>query len=273
MVDVASARRPLDGAVFRLASKLPQGSFVKVAPRLYVSSPEACFVQLASRLTDVEAILLGCELCGSYSLAVDDARGFRMRPPLTDYAQLSEYVDLSFGCRGARRASRIVRLVAEGSASPMETILFALMCLPASKGGYGLPFPTLNYRIEVGGSEKKLADRKYYACDFFWPKAKLALEYDSDMFHTGAERITSDSKRRNALESMGIRVVSVTKAQVYDRDELEKIVSIVSKGLRIYRGSNAKDAEEKRKELHLALLGRRSRMKGPKTIGFGDFCL
>jgi hypothetical protein len=49
-------------------SPLPSECFVYLGNDVYVSSPEYCFFQMADVLTMTELILLGLELCGSYSL-------------------------------------------------------------------------------------------------------------------------------------------------------------------------------------------------------------
>ena len=53
------------------------------------------------------------------------------------------------GIYGARRAARYARYVQDCSASPMETNLFLLLCLPTSEGGYGLPLPELNADLPI----------------------------------------------------------------------------------------------------------------------------
>lgn len=67
--------------------------------------------------------------------------------------------------------------------------------------------------------------------DLIWRLVRFALEYDSDLFHTGKERIERDSKRRAFFEEMGIRSISVTNMQVNDSTELARIAKIVSKAL------------------------------------------
>lgn len=46
----------------------PQGSFIKVSEGMYVSSPELCFLQLAEIHDEIDLVLLGNELCGTFVL-------------------------------------------------------------------------------------------------------------------------------------------------------------------------------------------------------------
>lgn len=88
----------------------------------------------------------------------------------------------------------------------------------------------------------------------FWPDAKLALEYDSDMFHTGAEKINRDSARRSSLEAQGIHVVSVTSRQVNNPAELDKLARIVSGKLGKRLRITMEDAPRRRVLLRAGLL-------------------
>lgn len=93
-----------------------------------------------------------------------------------------------------------------------------------------------------------------FRCDLFWPDAKLALEYDSDMFHSGAEKINRDSARRSSLEALGVHVVSVTSRQVNNPAELDKLAHIVGNKLGKRLRISMQDAQRKRMLLRSNLL-------------------
>ena len=180
------------------SGKHPSRSFYKIAQDLYISTPEATFLQLGKELSLIQLITIGYELCGSYGLSVQSSSGFLRREPRSN----------------------------KGSASPMESLLSMLLCLPPSLGGFGLPRPELNYPIET--NEGSVAIRR---CDLCWPDQQFALEYDSDTFHSDASKLHLDSSRRSTLEKAGIHVVSVTKNQVFDRGQLFNLATIASKRL------------------------------------------
>lgn len=50
----------------------------------------------------------------------------------------------------------------------------------------------------------------------FWPEANVAIEYDSDLEHTGSARIAEDAQRRNDLTALGITTITATREQVMD---------------------------------------------------------
>lgn len=253
-VNNKSARRRQEAVRYHVAANdLPGNSVVSVRKGVGVSSPESCFLQMAEQLTLAELIALGLELCGSYSLynhnepRDNTSQGFYSRPPLTTIKKLAAFVSKTEGRRGHKKAERSLRYIGDNSASPQETILSILLTLPYNLGGYGLPMPKLNARIVPKGAAKLSSSKRSYYCDLYWPEYMLAVEYDSDTYHTGAERIASDSKRRNALSKLGIVVITVTNQQISNSVEFEKdakqIASSMGKQLRHKRTPGFRDTQ------------------------------
>ena len=56
-------------------------------------------------------------------------------------------------------------------------------------------------------------------------------EYDSDFYHTGANRIAADSKRRLDLAALGINVITVTGGQIRNVSEFENLARLITKTL------------------------------------------
>ena len=238
MLGSQSARRVHRQVVQHIyGGKTPAGCFVSVGEGIMITSPEFCFLQLADELPLVKLIELGYELCGTYSMPVSldsakgagqPARGFNLRLPITSTKKLKAFLEQVPGVKGHKKAVRALRYIADGAASPMEAKLAILLTLPYKLGGYHFPAPELNSRIIPAKTAKRGASKGHYACDLFWPDYDLAVEYDSDTYHTGPERIAADSKKRNALALMGITVITVTKEQVYSIVELEKVVHVLA---------------------------------------------
>jgi hypothetical protein len=257
MLSNPSARQPtqeLRQHVYR--GPTLNGYVLEFEDGLVVSSPEFCFLQMAAELPLVKLIELGFELCGTYSLpGVAEPEGrpstpgkdFDSHPPLTSLKKLKAFAARMAGIRGHKRASRALRYIADNSASPMETILTMLLTLPYKLGGYGLPMPELNCRIVPVKAAKRSASKSFYSCDLFWSNIDLAVEYDSDLYHTGAERIASDSKRRNTLTSIGVLVITVTRKQIYSVVEFEKVARLIAGNMdRRLRFKNPKFADTHR---------------------------
>jgi len=232
LIGGAHARRVVQGLRCHVGSRqYPYGSFIKMPYGLIVSSPELCFMQMATEFSLIELIVLGYELCGTYRLVRTGKleQSFRNDLPLTNAALLNSYVSKATGQKGRVAAQKAIRFIADNSASPMETILTLLLTLPYRLGGYGFATPLLNYHIEVPGvAGRKTAKLQYY-CDLYWPDAKVAVEYDSDAFHALPERIAKDAIRRNALLSIGVTVITVTRKQITNTVELRKIAHALSK--------------------------------------------
>ena len=218
------------------SGETPACCFMHVDTGLFVSSPEFCFLQLANQLPLVKLIELGYELCGTYSLPTAGdpdipARGFYSRQPLTSTDRLDAFIAGMPNVKGRKKALRALRYILDSSASPMETKLSILLTLPYLLGGFGLITPELNGRIIIPKAIRKSASRASFACDLYWPDYALAVEYDSDQYHTGSKRIADDAKRKNALASLGVTIITITKQQIYNPAELEKAARLLAKNM------------------------------------------
>ncbi|MCL2826466.1 MAG: hypothetical protein FWD72_03580 [Eggerthellaceae bacterium] len=215
------------------SGKTPAACFVDRGDGVFVSSPEFSFLQMASEIPLIKLIELGYELCGIYSLPTagdpePPERGFYKRKPLTSTKKLDAFIAGMPGSRGRKKALRALRFIANGAASPMETKLSILLTLPYLLGGFGLAMPELNSRIVPTKTAKASSSKTFYACDLYWPGFGLAVEYDSDLQHTGSAKIAEDAKKKNALNLIGVEVITVTKLQLYSSPELEKVAKIIA---------------------------------------------
>ena len=243
----------------------PDGSFIKADNGLIVSSPELCFVQMASELSFVELVLLGFELCGSYRLdrTSELERGFRDDQPLTSTAKLASYLAKAKGLKGCVNAQKALRYIADNSASPMESNLTILLTFPYRLGGFGFSMPLLNYPVRIPSDVHRKEYKPTLFCDLFWPDVKVDVEYDSDSSHTASEKIARDSIRRNSLSSVGITVITVTKRQVYSTSELRKAAETLSRLLKKRLKCS------KRFPIHHATLHRQLLIRMPEAQYFG----
>ena len=210
------------------SSSLPKGSVLDTRNGFYVCSPELTFLQAAERLSLVDLISLGFEWCGTYDASHGELCSCA---PLTTVAKLESFLSGACNMRGRKRAQHALRFVLDGSASPRETVLVILLCLPYKMGGFKLAPPILNQRIEVGSHARKVATKQHYRCDLYWPEARLALEYDSDAEHLGSRKASDDSSRRNALDALGINVITVTTRQIASCEDMRKIAINVARHL------------------------------------------
>lgn len=225
LVSSRSARRSSSEIVSHVQSTpLPSRSVLDSCNGFCVVSPELCFVQMASFWSLPKIIELGFELCGTYDMSNEDVVECQ---PLTTVEKLSAFAESAERVYGRKRAFRALRYIANGSASPRETILTMSLCLPYALGGYGLPMPRLNHHLDLNARARRIAGRGYVVCDLCWPDTKLDVEYDGGL-HAEPEQIAKDSMRRDALLSMGYTVITVTKWQLNDGGEMNAIAHVVA---------------------------------------------
>lgn len=230
--------------------------FVRIDDVYLVSVPEACFVQLAHDLDLVALIQIGYELCGTYS----------MLPGFTSYDacqiasanSISRVANSLKGIRGYRNARLAARYIVDGSASPAETQLCMMLTLPSRFGGYGLPAPALNQEIKIPEQFQRRIGHRVFRCDLLWTteKGRVAVEYKSNEWHLNEKSMTSDARRNNALKELGVNVIEITAAQLYDANAMEEVVVQISKAIGHRYRYRARNQISKRFELRNALLGK-----------------
>ncbi|MBP3893672.1 MAG: hypothetical protein J6D34_06490 [Atopobiaceae bacterium] len=205
-------------------SPLAPTAFRQVASNIYVSSPEFVFLQLATKLDLPELVALGMEFCGTYRRDVEvggldpDATGhitIYHQPPLSTPKRLRGFLNVMKSAPGSARAIKALDYVLPNSASPMETSLYLLLCLPRRLGGYALPKPMLNPPIVLSKAGRRHTLRNSAKPDLYWKDIKLDLEFNSTEFHDENSR-ASDSMRRKALERMGVEVIELTSTELFD---------------------------------------------------------
>lgn len=211
-------------------------SFMRIEDGLYVSTPEMAFCEMASVLSLERLIALGFELCGTYRRASTFGLARYDATPLTSPGALASFIEKSPRFKGVKKARRALPCILAGSASPRESELAMLLCLPYSLGGYGLPHPTMNAEMPL---PKNVAatGRSSLRCDLYWPVARLDVEYDSAEFHSAERLLANDSMRRIALESMDVTSVNLTaehlrRASLFD-EAAQGIARILGKRVRL----------------------------------------
>lgn len=208
------------------------GKAMRIDEKTFVLSPEALFLQLARSLSVEALALVACELCGLYSMKPDGS-DFVSAKPVSSVASLLSFASSAVSYPGNAKAKKALGFSVDKSASPAESELVALLCAKQTLGGYGLPLPMMNYRVDVVGEGRKCTPRKFFVLDLFWQSARLDVEYDSDAFHASAAGISSDAERRNALQAMGFSVITVTNGQVSSADLLDDAACAIARALGI----------------------------------------
>jgi len=216
---------------------------VRISRLLYCSTPELTFVQMANLLNEEHLLFLGMELCGRFG--IDD--GVFLRPQTTTPETLIAQAQDLHGVHGRSKALAVAPHIIAGAASPMEIALALILSTQREQGGYGLPVPELNHRLTVEGSARLIWDEDYITPDLLWANAKLAIEYDSELHHTAADRIAHDALRRNVLQELGYRVITVTTQHLRTPLQIERVAQAVA--LSLGRELELGDSEERAQRL------------------------
>jgi len=224
---------------------MPAGSFRQLNDYICIPSPELAFVQLAARLSFIDLLMFGYELCGWYRLNPFSSRGMDYAAPATSPERIIAFASKLENAPGKRQALKTAKYLLADSRSPQESTVVVVLCLPRHYGGYATIRPVLNM---------VLPNTDGLACDFLWYFMRLALEYESDLCHTGRSRITKDSKRRVKLDAAGIKVLTLTNDQFRDYYAFEELVHHIHRELGMRPRPNEDQFFGKRLELRKQLL-------------------
>ena len=204
---------------------VPLGA-ICTAGNAFVCSPEFCFVLVAGdvkhicqeRLSHWQYIVilveLGCELCGTYSKQ-ESVRGFKdRRAPLIGSWQLFSFAGLMANERGGSLAHEAIRWVIDGLNSPMETVLYLMLCAPRKWGSLALPRPLCNVLLDVPEHLWDKTTLRHIRPDFLWPEFCLIVEYNGEDSHEG--RGPYDQEKQELAQDMGYKVITFRKQDLYD---------------------------------------------------------
>lgn len=221
-----------------LTRGFPRESFYCMDRAVYVPRPELTFLLMSHYLSLTGLMLVGMELCGHYRLMsassrqpLTSSRSLYNKQALTSTAHLARYLERCKGIGGIKETRRALRYLANDSASPMESVVYLLLCLPRSLGGFAIRRPILNAKRAVNRSAKSFTLADHLVPDLYWPQYHLDVEYDSDEFHSDDVSLQAGARRTLALRSMNVEVFSLTYDVVNDTTAFEEFARMVTKRL------------------------------------------
>ena len=240
---------------------VPSNSLRWLDNQVLVPSPELTFLLLAQHLSVEELIAVGMELCGRYRMTgatTSDLLHSQSTAydcdPLTSPRKIAGLIERAESFPGKLKARRACKYVEANSASPMETVLYLLLCLPRHVGGYGLPHPILNAKRAVNEHAGAFTFAHTLVPDLYWPAAMLDMEYDSDEFHANPESLRAGARRTLALRAMNVDVIAMTYDTIIDAEAFHEVARLVTRKLRkrFYKDDTA--FQRKREGLRACLL-------------------
>ncbi len=257
-------RRRINGVCQRVCTAgIPDRSFYTAEDIVCVPTPEFTFVLMARYLNLLGLMMLAMELCGYYRLLgattlqpLHSLRALYGQQPLTSVARLRSFVDRAEGFYGISACRRALDQVANNAASPMETILYLMLCLPRRYGGYGVKRPILNAKLPVNALAHGVTAASNLVPDLYWPSARLDMEYDSEEFHTDADSLQSGRRRTLALQAMDVQVISMSIDILRSHDSFDVVASTIMRALGQRRHKATETDRQKRIALRNSLLFR-----------------
>lgn len=258
-------RRP-DGRLLQhtITAPLPQGAIMRIEADIYATSPAMTAMLCSKNGSVAKTLMLLMELLGTYSLppeatypiAYDDtwpkANSFEAMDdldcqgdqPTPEKQAETRYEQAHYKCEPATTIEELeavarfaksssyasfrtaVKLARAGSASPAESLMFAVLGAPMRFGGFGccsLPMGglLLNYRVDFDTLAVNMSSGIPYAiCDLYCPAAGVDNEYNGIGHELQNARI-HDGNRNNGLKAMGIHVLVINRDQMKDLVALE----------------------------------------------------
>lgn len=205
---------------------------------------------------------LGYELCGRYVLYEQEKRGFaKTSRPLTTPDLLMRYARQAGNRPGRAKAMHALQWILANSWSPMETDIAILLTAPTRLGGYQIPHPQLNRRIELPADYQRRAGKTCYYLDLYWSDS-ATLEFNGVEDHLDRLSAGKDRTREILLGRLGIHPIVLTQYQVFRTDQFDAAVQLLCSQLhRRYRAPTEGQSQKKR-ELRQELFAR----LGPDTL-------
>ncbi len=239
------------------AKGIPGRSAREVGGGVSIVCPELLFVELAQELGFLEHILLGYELCGTYSRDASDPRSGPVRygvEAVTSASEIACYMEQCEGTRGLQRAWKSLGYVRDNAWSPMEAVLAAFAVLPVDELGYDLGPVVLNPRkknanlpVDATSSGSRVPDMLFgssgvgfnYEGEEHLDLAGIASAASRLQMHPEAvssrdelamatdtvrAKYVDDVRRDRDLGAIGLTVFRVTKEDLYTRGGLDMLM-------------------------------------------------
>lgn len=206
-------------------------SLHRLNPSALVSSAALALFHAAQKEETISLLKLAYEMCGTYQTqrtGVSPAYDVR---PLTSLKELERFAARNPSLRGSEKMTWALRYLSDGSASARETQNALVFGLPMMHGGLGLGIPRMNYEVKASPAARALTGKSSFRCDLCWPEAKLDVEYQSRESHEGEEKRISDSRRTNALLSMGWAVIGITNDELNSMAATDAIAETIRRHL------------------------------------------
>ena len=225
--DSASRIRVSNSTWTVYAKGIPKGSFIRARCStedcvLAISSPELLFVELAKHMHPVEHLMLGHELCGTFSRDAEDPYNGPVTygvAPATSVERIRRFLVEAKSIHGIDAARTSLEYLNDNAWSPTESLVAALMRLPADSLGYDFGELVLNPRVSPSTVLPGAANSR--VPDIMIAGTPVGVNYDGavhldlDSIVDAAREVEANPELLRARESLA-KAVRDVRAKVVD---------------------------------------------------------
>ena len=241
--DKALRIRTRDSTSTVYAKGIPDEAFIKTRTSnddctLAISGPELLFVELAKEMHPVEHLMLGHELCGTFSRDAEDPYNgpvtYGVRPATT-VERIRRFIDETKNVTGIDEARVSAGFLNDNAWSPTESLVAALLRLPIDSLGYDFGELVLNPRVSPSASLPGSAESR--VPDIVIAGTPVGLNYDGavhldlDSIVDAAREVGANPKLQQAQRSLSNAVRDV-RAKVVD--DIRRNRELAADGLAIF---------------------------------------
>lgn len=233
--------------------KLPKNSTFELDENISCISAEFLLIQMSNILPLEKLYLLGFEFCGTYGYEYSTSKYVNSILPLCTKSSIkayfNKYKNLSPSFRGVKNMKKLLDVLEDNAASPMEARLYLKLCGDRKDGMYGCKNLKLNCPIEISEEAQQIAGQKTIVPDISNVEKKVAIEYNSKEFHENIDQGQKDQRRRDALVHDGWKVISFTPQQIYNEKTFHLLAIEILEALKQNSNFSIKDFERKRNQI------------------------
>ena len=235
---------------------LPPNAFIEIAEGVAISCPELLFLEMAATMPLAQLVMLGHELCGTFSRDPHDPRNGDVVlwcPPATSRENIEAFIRKAKWNDHADRALEALALTADDAWSPMESLIAAMARLPYEECGYGFGGCALNKRVDTA-IEMQTVGKRSRKPDVLLEDTPVGFNYDGgvhlridDVVKAAMElerdpgraatqealdsivqdvraKAIDDIRRNRELTATGFYVLPVTKEDLYEEGGLDTVM-------------------------------------------------